>query len=194
MLDLYRAEVRKILAQRWIAWLLVWIWPVGGILVPLFVLVGSWLTPSGTDSGLRVVFRWTDTAIGTWILPTNLFGRLLFISLAVSIFASEYQWGTWKTIIPRADRIRLVLAKYLAFTSLLVCGFALMSILLTFGLGAIQAARGLPYPPDVTGEVLQTFLRDYLVQVALTVVNTLIGVAFGAILATITRSTLGGVL
>jgi ABC-type transport system involved in multi-copper enzyme maturation permease subunit len=194
MFNLYRAEVRKILAQRWMAWLLIWIWPVGGIVVPLFVLVGTWLTPAGTDNGLRIVFRWTDTAIGTWLLPTNLFGRLLFISLAVSIFANEYQWGTWKTIIPRADRIRLVLAKYLAFTSLLILGFALMSVLLTFGLGIIQAARGLPYPPDLTWEVLQTFLRDYFVQLVLTAVNTLIGVAFGAILATITRSVLGGVL
>jgi hypothetical protein len=194
MLDLYRAEGRKILGQRWIVWLLIWVWPVGGILVPLLVLVGSWLTPAGADNGLRVIFRWTDTAVGTWILPTNLFGRLLFISLAVSIFASEYQWGTWKTIIPRADRIQLVLAKYLAFTSLLVLGFALMSVLLTLGLGIIQAARGLPYPPDVTPEVLQTFARDYFVQVTLTVINTLIGVAFGAILAIVTRSTIGGVL
>lgn len=194
MLDLYRAEVRKILGQRWVAWLLIWIWPAGGIVVPLFVLVGTWLTPAGTDNGLRIIFRWTDTAIGTWILPTNLFGRLLFISLAVSIFANEYHWGTWKTIIPRADRMRLVLAKYLAFTSLLVLGFALTSVLLTIGLGIIQAARGLPYPPDLTLEVLQTFIRDYLVQVILTIINTLIGVAFGAILATITRSTIGGIL
>ena len=194
MLDLYRAEVRKILGQRWVARLLIWVWLIGGIVVPLFVLVGSWLTPAGTDNGVRFVFRWTDTAVGTWLLPTNLFGRLLFISLAVSIFANEYQWGTWKTIIPRSDRMRLVLAKYLAFTSLLVLGFALMSILLTIGLGVIQVARGLPYPPDPTPDVLQTFARNYLLQVALTIVNTLIGVSFGAILATVTRSTLGGVL
>src|SRR5690348_9151893 len=131
MLDLYRAEVRKILGRPWLARLLIWVWPIGGIVVPLFVLVGSWLTPAGADADVRLVFRWTDVAVGTWILPTNLFGRLLFISLAVSIFASEYEWGTWKTIVPRADRMRLVLAKYLAFTSLLVVGFALMSVLLT---------------------------------------------------------------
>jgi ABC-type transport system involved in multi-copper enzyme maturation permease subunit len=194
MLNLYRAEVRKIMGNRWMAGLLVWIWPIGGLALPLIVLVLALLIPTGSGHGVMTEFQWTDAAIGAWILPTNLFGRLLFVSLAAAAFAGEYQWGTWKTIVPRADRIRLVLAKYLAFASLLVVAFFLASITLTFGIGLIQAARGLPYPPVLTADVLQTFVRDYLLQMLLTVINTLIGVAFGAILATLSRSILGGIL
>ncbi len=194
MLNLYRAEVRKILGNRWMAGMLVWIWPIGGLALPLVVLILALLIPVKSGPGVMTEFQWTNVAIGTWILPTNLFGRLLFISLAAAAFAGEYQWGTWKTIVPRADRIRLVLAKYLAFASLLVLAFFLASITLTVGIGLIQLVRGLPYPPAVTSDVLQTFGGNYLLQMLLTVINTLIGVAFGATLATLTRSILGGIL
>src|SRR5258708_7905721 len=194
MVDLYRAEVRKILADRWMAGRVVWIWPIGGLALPLVVLVLAMLIPVKSGPGVMTEFQWTNVAIGTWILPTNLFGRLLFISLAAAAFAGEYQWGTWKTIVPRADRTRLVLAKYLAFASLLVLSFFLASITLSIGIGLIHAVRGLPYPPVITPDVLQTFARNYLLQMLLTVINTLIGVAFGATLATLTRSILGGIL
>src|SRR5215470_10720314 len=90
LLNLCRAEVQKILGHRAIAILLLWIWPLGGILLPLVLLVASWFSAGSVGAGPTV--RWTDVALGTWQLPTNLFGRLLFISLACTIFSGEYAW------------------------------------------------------------------------------------------------------
>src|SRR5258708_1077280 len=189
-----RGETTKILAQRWVAILLVWIWPIGGIVLPLVLVVLSLLNPPDAQQSLKPTFLWTETALSTWFVPTNLFGRLLFISLASAIFSGEYQWHTWKNIVPRAGRTRLILAKFIAFPALLLFGFRILSVLLTIGIGIIQGLRGMAYPAAPTAEVLQTFGRDYLLQAALTLVNTLIGVAFGAILATLTRAILGGVI
>jgi len=70
----------------------------------------------------------------------------------------------------------------------------LTSLLLTVGLGFIQLARGLPYPPAPTPDVLLMFARDYALEVVLAILNTLIGVGFGAVLATVTRSIVGGII
>jgi hypothetical protein len=61
-------------------------------------------------------------------------------------------------------------------------------------MGAVQAVRGLPYPPRPTPDVVQTFIGNYLVQVALTVLNTMIGVSIAALSAMLTRSILGGII
>jgi len=194
MFNLFRAEIRKILSQRWMAILLLWIWPIGGIVVPLTVMALTLLNPPDATQTIKPTFLWTDTALSAWFVPTNLFGRILFITLASATFASEYQWGTWKNIVPRADRARLILAKYLAFTSILMVSIVVTSGLLTVGTGLLQTARSLPYPPEINSDVLQTFARDYLLEALLTLINTVIGVAFGAILATLTRSLVGGII
>jgi ABC-type transport system involved in multi-copper enzyme maturation permease subunit len=129
------------------------------------------------------------------VLPGNyLFGRLFFISLAAAIFAGEYQWGTWKTIVPRADRMRLLLAKYIAFIGLVVVAFASMSVLLTIGVGMVQAIRGQPYPPALTPDVVQSFARTYVLSTLVTVFNLLIGVAVASLVAMLTRSIIGGMI
>jgi ABC-type transport system involved in multi-copper enzyme maturation permease subunit len=194
MLNLLRAEVRKILGHRGLAVLLVWLWPVGGMLLPLILLVLALFPSPSADRRLPIEFRWTDVALGAWAIPTNLVGRFLFIALAAAIFSGEYQWSTWKNLVPRADRARLLLAKYLAFAALTVFAFGLTSLLLPIGMGAVQAVRGLPYPPRPTPDVVQTFIGNYLVQVALTVLNTMIGVSIAALSAMLTRSILGGII
>jgi hypothetical protein len=129
------------------------------------------------------------------VLPGNyLFGRLFFISLAAAIFAGEYQWGTWKTIVPRADRMRLLAAKYIAFIGLVVVAFASMSVLLTIGVGIVQAVRGQPYPPSLTPEVVQSFARTYVLSTLVTMFNLLIGVAVASLVAMLTRSIIGGII
>src|SRR5258707_12759851 len=162
MLNLIRVEVRKIFSQRLMAVLLVWLWPVGGIILPLLIVVLGFLTPSGAGETIQPTFQWTEVARGVWTVPTNLFGRLLFIALASAIFTGEYEWKTWANIVPRASRTKLVLAKYAAFTLLLILAITLLSILLTAGIGIIQAVLGLGYPPAPTSATIAGFSPVYL--------------------------------
>jgi ABC-type transport system involved in multi-copper enzyme maturation permease subunit len=195
MRDLFRAEVQKILGNRLIAALLFWLWPIFGAVVPLGLLIIALLTTPESGRQPPSVYRWTDTALSVWVLPGNyLFGRLFFISLAVAIFAGEYQWGTWKTIVPRADRMRLLAAKYAAFIVLVVLAFASMSLLLTVGVGIVQAVRGQPYPPALTPDVVQSFVMTYLLSALVTMFNLMIAVAVAALVAMLTRSIIGGII
>jgi ABC-2 type transport system permease protein len=192
MLRLCRAELRKIIGQRIVAGLALWIWPIGGIVIPLCLLVAAFM--ASKDNPVAPTIQWTDTALAVWNLPLNLFGRLLFIALAVAVFTGEYQWNTWRVIVPRSNRVQLLIAKFAVFTALVTVAFLVMSILITLGIGLVQAARGLPYPPELTSDTLQTFMRSYLVQIALMIVNTLIGMAFGALFAILLQSFLGGMI
>src|SRR5258708_10515240 len=112
-LRVLRGEIRKIMAQRGVSLLLVWLWPLVGVLLPLMLALVALANSNQpvTNNTLNAVVPWTSVGVWVWIIPTNIFGRLLFIALASAMFALEYQWGTWKTTIPRADRIRLVLVK-----------------------------------------------------------------------------------
>ncbi len=194
MFDLYRVEVRKILAQRLLAGLVFWIWPIGGLILPLVLLVVVLVTPPDNPHGIKATFEWTAVALGTWTVPTNLIGRLLFVALATTIFSGEYQWGTWKIIVPRADRLRLILAKYLAFASLVLLAFTITSVFLAIGAGLLQAARGMPYGPPLTADTLQGFGAKYVLQAVANMISLLIDVAFAQLIATLTRSLLGGVI
>src|SRR5258707_11719212 len=162
MLNLFRAEIRKILGQRWMAILLLWIWPIGGIIVPLTVMAWTVLSPPDATQTIKPAFLWTDTALSAWFVPTNLFGRMLFTTLASATFAGEFQWGTWKNIVPRAGRARLIIVKYLAFISILMVSIIAMSVVVTLGTGLIQTARGLPYPLEINPYLFHSFIRDFL--------------------------------
>src|SRR5260221_11968844 len=98
MLNLIRVEVRKILSQRLMAVLLVWLWPVGGIILPLLIVVLGFLTPSGAGATIQPTFQWTEVARGVWTVPPNLFGRLLFMALGRPFFTGDYICKTWEKV------------------------------------------------------------------------------------------------
>ena len=71
MLDLYRAELSKILGNRLVSALLVWLWPILGIVMPVVLLgIAKLASPGGPGSTLT--FQWTDTALGAWLLVHSL--------------------------------------------------------------------------------------------------------------------------
>ena len=56
---------------------------------------------------------WTDTFMASWGFANNLFGRMFLLGFTAVTFAGEYQWGTWKNIIPRQRRSLLIMAKFI---------------------------------------------------------------------------------
>jgi len=194
MRNLFRAEWMKIAGNRWVAGCLVWIFPIFAVVAVLVVLAIMALSATFRANFAAEGSLWTEQAIGVWNFPNNPLGRMVLLGFTAVVFAGEYQWQTWKNVVPRARRPRLVLVKFLALGAFVVLAFVAMSILWAGGYGLLAAAAGAPYGPKVTGDVLRDFAGDYALAMALAFISTLIAAGYAALAGMLTRSILGGVL
>ena len=195
MRDLFRAEWLKIAGNRWVAGCLIWIFPMvafGAVVVLGLILSLS----SGARNGIREDNNplWTDNAISVWNVPNNPLGRLVLLGFTAVVFAGEYQWQTWKNVVPRNRRVPLIVVKFLALGVFVVVAFLLMSLIWTLGWWLLCQIAGIPYGPKITGDVLSDFAGDYTLAMGLAFTSTLIAAGYAALAAMLTRSILGGVL
>ena len=192
---LFRAEIYKITGNRWATGFLIWIFPVGAlgflIVSNLILLASSRFQESIAESG---PLEWTGAMIGVWAFANNPFGRLFFLGFAAVLFGGEYQWNTWKNVVPRSWRVPLLFIKFLGVAFFVVLAFALMSVVMAASSAINAAIVGVGYGPSLSGEVLGDFARDYGIVVFTTFVAVVIGAGYAAIAAMITRSILGSVI
>jgi ABC-2 type transport system permease protein len=195
MRNLFRAEWLKITGNRWVSGCLIWIFPIVafGAVVVLGLIVSL---SSSARNGFRQDNnpQWTDNAIAVWNVPNNPVGRLILLGFTAVVFAGEYQWQTWKNIVPRNRRVPLILIKFLALGVFVVVAFLLMSIIWTSGWAVLSQIAGVSYGPKITSDVLSDFAGDYGLAVGLAFTSTLIAAGYAALAAMLTRSILGGVL
>jgi hypothetical protein len=195
MLNLFRAEWIKVVGNRWAAGCLVWVFPVGAaglIILAAFVMTLFPSTRENFNEGNPSL--WTDQAIATWNLANNPLGRLILLGFTAVVFAGEYQWNTWKNVVPRHQRVALILVKFFTLGAFVVTAFVLMSIIWTVGWGGLTLIAGESYGPAIKGSVLSDFAQDYALQASMTFTSTIISAGYAALAAMITRSILGGVL
>ncbi|NLE50731.1 MAG: hypothetical protein GX613_04935 [Chloroflexi bacterium] len=194
MVNLFRAEWTKIAGHRWLTGFLIWIFPIGAVAFTVVLSIILALSESARTSFSADTVTWTETLTGAWSFLNNPLGRLLLIGFTAVMFAGEYQWQTWKNLIPRNRRVALIVIKFLALSVFVVVAFALMSVLLTAGMGLLRAIAGASYGPEITGDVLRTTASDYARSAGLGFLSTLIAAGYAALAGMLTRSILGGVL
>lgn len=194
MLNLFRAEWVKITGNRWVIGCLVWVFPLAAVAFIAFASFVFALSSNARHEFAAETQLWTEQMVGVWGIPNNPLGRLLLIGFTAVMFAGEYQWGTWKNIIPRNKRVALILMKFLTLGVLIVVAFVLMSVIMLIGTWLLVLIAGGTYGPSLTGEVLTDFAGDYLFQAALAFTSTMIAAGYSALAAMLTRSILGGVI
>jgi ABC-2 type transport system permease protein len=188
---LFRAEWRKIIGNRWATGCMIWIFPALAVLVTGFALLVAALSSNFRAEISRDPAVWTDIAITPWAIPTNPLGRMLLLGFTAVLFAGEYQWNTWKVIVPRSQRVPLILVKFFAVALFIIFAFTLMSILLTAGIGLVSLVAGASYGPPIDSDVLRDFAEDYGLQMLSAFMTTIIAAGYAALTAMITRSILG---
>lgn len=199
MLSLFRAECSKIVGHRWVVGFLLWVFPVGALAflivmgVLLAVVPNAKSDASVQELGLDQVV-WTEQAVVAWNIPNSLLGRLMLLGFSSVVFAGEFQWKTWKNVLPRSERVQLVLVKFVAVVVLVVITFVVMSIIVTVGVGVLAAMVGESYGTVPTRTELAEFGRNYVRQAWLSATLAIISTGYAALAAMVTRSILGGVL
>jgi len=199
MLNLYRAEWRKAVSNYKTASFLIWIIPVGILAFHLVLIILS-LFETSFEAGV-VYFGtgdWTADGLNSWNMiiefPSNVFTRLLPLAFMAVVIAGEYGWRTWKNVVPRAERWKLILAKLAALVSLVMLSLLLAALISAAGPVTGHRIHGLEYGPEFSAARLVSFLLDsartaFISLLALTVLS-----GYAAITSLITRSILGGLL
>ncbi len=199
MLGLLRAELLKAAKHYRLTSFLVWVYPVG---LAAFYLIGlpmALLSPEA-EQGLRAGCPgdWTADGAAVWSIlftfPGSVFGKLLPLSFMAVMFAGEYEWGTWKNLIPRNRRHRLLLSKMLALCLMVSLSFVVLSMIplagQTLGCRLLGSEAGRP----LTGAAMGEFLRSNGQQALLGGITLVIMSALAALGALLTRSILGALL
>ena len=193
-IKLFRAEWYKIKGNRWATGCMIWIFPILAVLGSILALIGAALSSSFREGISTQPYTWTDAALTPWFIPNNPLGLGLLLGFTAILFAGEYQWNTWKAIVPRSRRVPLILVKFITVALFILFAFTLMSILLTIGMGLVHLVAGATYGPTIDGDVLADFAEDYALRMLFASISTIIAAGFASLAAMITRSILGSVI
>lgn len=194
MTPLFQAEWKKVTGNRRLACCLVWIFPATGLAFVGLMTLTLLLSSSQRSEYLLDPTSWTSVAIAPWQILSNPFGRLVIMAFAATVFASEYEHRTWKTVLPGNRRLVMILVKYGAFAAFILFAFSIMMVLLTFSIGLLHLLIGADYPPSITRSVLSDFMADLLLNATLGFVSTMIVATMAALVALRTQSILYGVM
>jgi len=196
MRSLLTAEWQKMMGHRWMTGFTVWIFPVGAIGVFVTFTLLLFLMPDAKDRLLNGPLVWDEQFLGPWIMfgggDGGLFVRTLPIVFCASVFAGEYGWGTWKNIVPRSSRIGLILVKFVVAVSMIMIALFITSLVAGFATFVMSAIGGQPVTPEMTGDAVSAFIRDYLLAIALGFVVVVLIANYSALAAMLTKSTVGG--
>jgi hypothetical protein len=197
--SLLHAEWQKVIKNYTLTGFLVWLYPIG--LAAFFtMMVIAALVSESVRQGLIATssWQWTTNMLGIWVLvtsfPANILPRLLPLAFMAVVFASEYQWGMWKNLVPRSRRISLILAKFVVLILVVMIALILCSLVIGIGQVLSHKAAGVAYGPALTLEVLRDFLGAYAREMLLGMISLVILAGYAALAALLTRSILGGLL
>ena len=199
VINLFRAEWKKVFANFKLTSFLVWIFPIGLFAFHTVMILLSLVSPTMT-AGVEYFGSgfWTTDSLNAWNImitfPANLFGRMLPLAFMAVVFAGEYQWRTWKNIAPRTQRWKLILAKMAALVSLVLISLALTALISALGPAIGYRIHGLPYGPDLDPQILGSFLLDTAKTTFIVLLSLAVLAGYAAIAAITTRSILGGLM
>jgi ABC-type transport system involved in multi-copper enzyme maturation permease subunit len=198
MRNLLKAEWKKVRHNYKTVSFIVWIVPVGvftmllmGILLAIF---------SASERGAGGLFAVVST--NNWIVdltgifnivlvfPTDIMGRVMPLAFIGLSMAGEYQWDTWKSIVPRGSRISLLMSK-IGMSAVVMLTSLVLTCLITF-LGSLagRSILGLEYLPALTAENLTLLGKEFAINFGLATLVLIFLSSLGALIARFSRSTL----
>jgi len=110
------------------------------------------------------------------------------------VFAGEFQWETWRLVVPKTNRSRLIISKWIAMTMTILLAFVLTGLITILIQFAAHAVIGKTYGPVVTLKAVTDALQVLGIEILIAALSLLLLGAFAAVAAFITRSMLGALL
>jgi hypothetical protein len=191
MTELLRAEWQKAHRNRYLFIFTAGIFPLGVLLIMTLYVITLLFDP--TLSGGAPVAWWTLMEVG-FTVPSMFLGQILLMAFAASIFAGESSWDTWKSIVPRTQRLKLILMKYLLFVLVIFASFNLMALIIILGSMLMGTVSGTGYTPVLFSEAAFALTDNYLLLLLTTMLNMTIAAGYAGIASIFTSSIVGGTI
>ena len=183
MLSVLSAEALK-LSRHKATWFLVWIYPVGLLVLLLLGMAIDMAQPTAPSQPASAA-KWISETAFIWLVPTAGFGRYLIAAYLAVAIAGEYSWNTWKLIVPHRSRAQLLAAKLVVVTGLLYLAFLAAAVVTVTMVWAWDVATGDPIP---TGVTLAAIIEAHALAAANSLPPFLYTLAFASVAAVLTRS------
>lgn len=187
MVEVLHAERIK-LARHRAAWMMVWIFPIGLLVLGVLATAYEMVRPGPLQPEPSAAAWVRDTA-SVWEAPRSAVGRYLIAAFTAVAFGGEYGWNTWKLVAPHRNRTALIAAKYLVVLGMLAASFLLLAALYIVVALANDALTKEATPAGVEFGAL---LAAHGPQALRTTVTTLLTVGYASAAAVLTRSTMAG--
>lgn len=192
-LDLFRAEWLKVNGNRMTTGFFLWLFPLGALVLYILILglVVLNILPL-EQAGYNL--DWRIQTLSAWEVTNNSIGRFFLLGFVATVFAGESSWDTWKNIIPRSGRTRLLLTKFLITAVMILIAFNLMALVMGVGSQVISVIGGQGITPAFEGALFAEWLRTYTLSMLLAIVAMSILAGVTAIAALYSRSIFLGAL
>jgi hypothetical protein len=197
MISLFRAEWLKISGNRIPTAAFVWIFPMGALMLLVFAAIAVLASENFRNNVIAQPPDWTQQLMFPWIIINTEIGRLILVCFAGEAFGGEYQRMMWKNLLPRRQRIALILNKFFTIAVFVLTAFLLMCVIVLVGVGVVAAMAGATYPPSLSelgSDGLADFVRRFSIQAAVAFTAALIAAAYAALGGIFTRSILGAIV
>lgn len=190
MLELFVAEWNKITGHRWNAAFLVWIFPLGALVIGAFAVLITLLSGQFREAQTALgIDPWDESFLYGWQIVNSEFGRFMAVVFAATVFAREYAYGTWKNLITRRARVTLIVVKFVTMALMLTLAFVLMTLILGLASGLVAGYLGLDFG-SITGPRVADFVAAYGEQVFVTLASVLIAAGYAAVASLVTHNVL----
>ena len=198
MRDLLKAEWKKVRHNYKTVSFIVWIVPVGVFTMFLIGIILAIFSESERGAGglFAVVStnNWIVDLTGIFnivlVFPTDILGRVMPLAFIALNMAGEYQWDTWKSIVPRSNRITLLWSKILITAAVMLASLVLTSLITFLGSLIGRSILGLEYLPAVTADNLVLLGQEFAINFGMTALVLIFLGSLGSLLARFSRSTL----
>jgi ABC-type transport system involved in multi-copper enzyme maturation permease subunit len=188
MAQVFRAEWEKIFGNRFMAVFLIWIYPVGTVVMLGLTALVVLLSADGRAAVQLQPPTWIEQMLLPWTIVNSQIGRLFVVALAAQVFAAEYHHSMWKNLLPRRSRLHLFFNKFLVLGVIVLLAFISMSVIAGVGSGLVVWLAGGSYgpalTPDLLGEALPLLGNEALVAF----LAALLGTCYAALACVITHS------
>jgi ABC-type transport system involved in multi-copper enzyme maturation permease subunit len=192
--NLFRAEWQKLAGHRWAAGLLIWLFPVGAAALMIIGLLVAFFSPDTVANLGLPVAEWPAQMVNFWQISSNPLARLMLMGFAAVTFGGEYQWQTWKNVVPRQSRTALVLVKFVTLGLFITISFGVASLVWGLGLLAIAALTGGDTSLLPAYSSWADFLASYGITAVVSFAAVMIAVSYAVIGALLTRTVLGAAI
>ncbi|MCC6614464.1 MAG: ABC transporter permease [Anaerolineae bacterium] len=197
MVSLFRAEWSKIAGNRIVLGVFIWIFPVTALVLLIFATISAAFSEQFRVAINAAPPTWTGQAQTAWGFVNSELGRFMLVGFAADVFGGEYQRQMWKNLLPRRQRLPLILNKFLTVAVYALTAFVAMVLIVTVMSGVVSAAAGASYGPalgDMDGPAWAEFLRAFGSQAAISFSAAIIAACYAAVGAILTRSILGAIV